>query len=126
MKKRIYPHPFLLIVGSFYLFLFYAFPIWLIYMSIADYEKGEVILQILLCIFLALGAFGMGFMFHYHIFCRMLITDKYIKFYGFLLPTVKIKIEDVKYVDIRTFDKGNVCYEKYGNRSADSYKFILI
>ena len=40
------------------------------------------------------------------------------------MPPVKIKFEDVKYIDIRTFDKGNVMYSKANN--VDSYKFMLL
>ena len=59
-----------------------------------------------------------------HTLSTLKITDKYVKFQGFLLPTVKIKIADINHLDIRTFKEGNVMYGSID--TVDAYKYVLI
>ena len=41
------------------------------------------------------------------------------------MPIIRIKIEDIRFCEIRTFDEGNVMYSP-NNPIVDAYKFLLL
>ena len=102
MKTKIYPHPFLLYAGRAYALLSYGCMAFLVYGAIFDCEETHIKM---LCFAECLALFIIQYViFQEHLFSTLLITDDYIKYYGLFLPSVKIKFDDIKYMEIRTFN----------------------
>ena len=53
-----------------------------------------------------------------------MITDSYVKFCGFMIPNVKLLLEDIQFVETRVFREGNVMYGR--NPAIDAYTFVLL
>ncbi|MBR2971702.1 MAG: hypothetical protein IKC61_02100 [Clostridia bacterium] len=93
--------------------------------DVATCSTGDSIALFIVSILMMLG-YGYCMICYWHnFFGEIIITEKRIIYYALFLPIITIKFEDIKYVDIRTFDKGNLYYSR-GNNNIDSYKFILI
>ena len=122
VKTKIYPHPFLLYAGRAYALLSYGCSAFLVYGAIFDCEETHIIM---LGCAEGLAVFIIQYViFQEHLFSTLLITDDYIKYYGLFLPSVKIKFDDIKYMEIRTFKEGNVVYGQ--NPVIGAYQFILL
>ena len=124
MKKRthIYPNIFLLIMGRIFLLM----PGIALIPVIQYFEVN--ILCILTIAFIIFANIFLFYIFGPHIWGEIIITEKSITYFGLFLPFVRIKLEDIRYVDIRTFDKGNAVYVK-GVRTMgviDAHKYLLI
>ena len=121
--KLIFPNPILVIEGGLLLCLFSTIPCCLWYTVLFESPKDGWIIGIMA---IAFSVCDVWFFvcFGHHIFPRILITRQHIIFYGLFLPIVKIKFEDIKYIEIRSFNKGNVMRNHSNN--IDSYKFILL
>lgn len=139
MKKRvhIFPHIMLLIGGRLYLILITA---WLPYVwceFIVDCNNLELVdiiadLMAMIPVTILLGIcsiFTIDYCWH-HCFGEIIVTEKEVIYFGLFLPIIRLKFENIKYVDIRTFDEGNIMYSKgmrrYKNANIDMYKFILL
>ena len=126
IKRTIFPNLFLLFAGTFMFILYCGILLFTLYHAVYDtviqfstdgyYALGGFI-------FMLIWAIILYHLLHYQCMGVMKINDKYVKYCGPLLPTVKFKIEDIKYIDIRTFKEGNVVYTE---GSIDAYKFILL
>lgn len=123
-SKIIFPHPILLIEGSIFFIILLALTTYTWYVTLFRFSEGGIPATILAIAFSACLVW-FHVIFGHHIFSRLLITDKYIIYYGLFLPTVKLAFEDIKYIEIRTFNRGNVMYNK-NSPNVDSYKFILL
>ena len=139
MKKRvhIFPHTMLLLGGRLLLISYNAVLPYLWWLFIDDYNNSaleENIADLILLIPLTI-VFGIGVLYicHYlwhHCFGEIIVTEKEVIYFGLFLPIIRLKFENIKYVDIRTFDEGNIMYSKgmrrYKNANIDLYKFILL
>lgn len=131
MKKNIiFPHPFLRFVGALLSLLFYGFCILELYGLLFEFQDlGWLLLPMSLVILMILvGTVYWHIYAAPHIFGRLLITEKYILYFGFLVPFVKISYEQLRYVEIRTLKDGNVYYPQNLNeyQNVDMFKFILL
>ena len=139
MKKitYIFPHIIILLGARLVLILGVAFLPYLWGLFIADYNslsQEELLTSILLLPIFTIGygtleIFAIHFLWH-HCFGEIIVTKKEIIYFGLFLPIIRLKFDQIKYVEIRTFDEGNVAYPKamrlYENYNVDMYKFILI
>ena len=123
MKKYVFPHPVLLIEGQIFSLLLCFILLIFGYQTIFNFESIGIVGIIGIIVMIPAMIFWYK-VFWQQIFGILKITEKHIVFFGLFLPPVKIKFEDVKYIDIRTFDNGNVMYNKVDN--VDSYKFMLL
>lgn len=123
MKKYVFPHPVLLIEGQIFSLLLCFILLIFGYQTIFNFESIGIVGIIGILVMIPAMIFWYKFCWQ-QIFGILKITDEHVVFFGLFLPPVKIKFEDVKYIDIRTFDKGNVMYSKANN--IDSYKFMLL
>ena len=123
-RKIIYPNLILAIEGGIFSVVLYSFTAYTWYITIFRFSKGGIP-----CVTLAIIMFVFSVLwfsnFHNQIFCRMLITDKYIVWFGLFLPIVKLSYNEIKYIEIRTFDKGNAMYNNH-TKNVDSFKFVLL
>ena len=124
MKKYVLPHPVLLIGGQFLCLLFCGTFFGVLYETIFNYENigsnGIIICAIFFLIIVFFYAAG----FWQQYFGILKITDEYILHFGLFLPVVKIRFDEIKYMEIRVFDKGNVVYVH--NDRSFLYKYILV
>ena len=126
MKKRriIYPNLVLAIEGAIFSLVLYFLTAFMWYGTIFKFDEGGVPCAVAAIMF-SIGSVFWAFHMHHQKFCRILITDKYIVWFGLFLPIVKLTYNEIKYIEIRTFDEGNVMYNKQV-KNIDSYKFILL
>ena len=98
-----------------------------------DFESGAVSVSlltdcILTIIFIVLAIFATWWITPH--LGEIIITENSIFRFGLFVPFVRIKLQDIKYVDIRTFDDkaGNIQYYKGIQQMniVDAYKFVLI
>ena len=127
----------MLLGGRFLLISYNAVLPYLWWLFIDDYNNSaleENIADLILLIPLTI-VFGIGVLYicHYlwhHCFGEIIVTEKEVIYFGLFLPIIRLKFENIKYVDIRTFDEGNIMYSKgmrrYKNANIDLYKFILL
>lgn len=134
MKKytHILPHTMLLIGGRIALLLSVAvIPIlWIIALSdFSNMPIEEIIVSLILLILISgLLCICVAYMIHFlwhQVFGEILITQEEVIYFGLFIPTIRIKFDNIRFIDIRTFDKGNVKYSDIKN-NVDFYKFILI
>lgn len=125
MKVHIFPNILLLIGGRIFLLLSIAMIPYLWVLLFQDFSVDTLVLLIIFTIPMAFGEIWMVRFLYHQCFGEILVTDDEIIYFGLFLPTIKLKFERIKYVDIRVFDKGNVVYS---NDSAiiDAHKFIII
>ena len=122
--KIIYPNLVLAIEGAIFSLIVYSLTAYTWYITIFKFDEGGIPCAVMAIMFF-LGSVFWAFHMHHQIFCRILITDKYIVWFGLFLPIVKLTYNEIKYIEIRTFDEGNVMYNKQA-KNIDSYKFILL
>ena len=120
MRKMILPNLFLLIVGFLIFALFVFITIFCAYGTFFDDAGIPGIIGA--CAFFAMTLFW-TYHFAPHCFGVLIVKDEELLYCGLCLPFIKLKVNDIKYVDIRCFDKGNVFY--YGE-TVDAYKYMLI
>ena len=121
MKKCVFPHPVLLIEGQIFSLLLCFILLLLGYQTLFNFESIGIVGIIGIIVMIPAMIFWYK-VFWQQIFGILKITDEHVVFFGLLVPMVKIKFEDLKYLDIRTFDKGNAMY----TNNVDSYKFMLL
>ena len=136
-KIHIFPNIILLIFGRLFLLLSISLIpfLWSIFLlDFRSYDLAGLIVTLVLLILLTVSLIiceivMIRFLWH-QCFGEIIITNKEIIYFGLFLPTVKLKLDRVKYVDIRVFKEGNVMYPKVkgfnDSCNVDMYKFILI
>ena len=134
MKKytHILPHTMLLIGGRIVFLISAAIiPIlWIVFFSnLPNLPIEEIIVSFIsLILFTVLLGVCVAYMirvFWHQIFGEILITQEEVIFFGLFIPTIRIKFDNIRFVDIITFDEGNVYYRDI-KENVDFYKFILI
>ena len=110
MKKYDLPHPVLLIEGRIGAFLMCFVCFLVLYKTIFNYEEMGIVGIFASVGFLSSIVFFYAAGFWQQIFGILKITDEYILHFGLFLPVVKIRFDEIKYMEIRVFDKGNVMY----------------
>ena len=125
MKKRIhiYPHIILLIGRFFFPFLANLLAPLFLYVTLFHFEEIGILGIISSLVTVPMTIYIDLYLWD-HCFGTLLITDDYIKYYGLFLPSVKIKFDDIKYMEIRTFKEGNVLYSE--SPVVGAYQFILL
>ena len=130
MKKHILPNLVLLIGGRLWLLLSITFIPFLWVLVCLDFSFTSLVLCALLTVFLVPGLCYVLPFFWNACFGEIIVTNEELIYFGLFLPTVKLKLDKIKYVDIRTFDKGNIMYPRAKGftetNNVDMYKFILI
>lgn len=124
MRKRFMPEPVLAFGGFWIMPLIlstFSFVIKNVLFCFIDGNYGEACGWLFLVIFPLTPGF---LMFDYGTTRRLTITDKYIKFHVLLFPSVKIKWEDVKVIDIVVFKEGNDYY--YQDCRVDAYNYLVV
>ena len=123
MKKYIFPHVVLLVEGQILslLLCFICLALW--YQTVFNFESIGAVGVIGIVIVTPMMIFWYK-NFWPQCFGILKITEKHIVFFGLFLLTVKIKFDEVKYMDIRTFDEGNVMYIK--DNKSFLHKYILL
>ena len=117
-KLRIlYPSP-ILLVGRLFWLTGMAFSLVLIYWAVEDVmQSGLHFENGLMYSFLAL-IFILGGYAAFHlwplIFGELTLTADYVKWHALFMRSVKIPYSELRYVEIRHFDEGNVVPELYG------------
>lgn len=124
MKKTvILPHPILLLGGRLLCLLAITLLCAFWFQLLFNFSKMGLI-GLFSTLFLSI-CFGFFAKFVWHqIWGKLVITDSYVKYCGFLLSSVKLFLIDIDFVEIRTFDQGNVMYGK--NPAIDAYTFLLL
>jgi len=133
----VFPHIIILLGARLVLILGVALLPYLWGLYIADYNslsQEELLISILLLPIITIGygtcAVYMIRHFWHQAFGEIIVTKKEIIYFGLFLPIIRLKFDQIKYVEIRTFDEGNIAYPKamqlYENYNVDMYKFILI
>lgn len=117
-KLRIlYPSP-ILLVGRLFWLTGMAFSLVLIYWAVEDVmQSGLHFENGLMYSFLAL-IFILGGYAAFHlwplIFGELILTADYVKWHALFMRSVKIPYSELRYVEIRHFDEGNVVPDLYG------------
>lgn len=117
-KLRIlYPSP-ILLVGRLFWLTGMAFSLVLIYWAVEDVmQSGLHFENGLMYSFLAL-IFILGGYAAFHlwplIFGELTLTADYVKWHALFMRSVKIPYSELRYVEIRRFDEGNVVPDLYG------------
>ena len=125
MKTHIFPNILLLIGGRIFLLSSIGMIPYLWILVFLDFSVDTLILLILLTIPLSFCEIWIVRFLYHQCFGEILVTEKEIIYFGLFLPTIRLKFERIKHVDIRTFDKGNVVYSK-NSAIIDAHKFIII
>lgn len=136
-KSHILPNTILFTFGRLFLLLSISFIpfLWGIFLlDFRSYDQTKlivtVVLLILLTIPLMICEIVMIRLLWHQCFGEIIITNNEIIYFGLFLPTVRLKHDKVKYVDIRIFKEGNVMYPRAkgfdDSCNVDMYKFILI
>jgi hypothetical protein len=123
MKKYVLPHP-VLLIGQIICLLVCGIFFLGLYETIFNYENIGSIGIIACAIFFFDIVFFYATGLWQQTFGILKITDEYILHFGLFLPVVKIRFDEIKYMEIRVFDKGNVVYVH--NDHSFLYKYILI
>lgn len=117
-KLRIlYPSP-ILLVGRLFWLTGMAFSLVLIYWAVEDVKQSGLHFENgLMYSFLAL-IFILGGYAAFHlwplIFGELILTADYVKWHALFMRSVKIPYSELRYVEIRHFDEGNVVPDLYG------------
>ena len=121
--KRIYPHPILIIGGTILTLGFYGLYFTFLYQTLFNFEQIGFIGIITVLLFTPLLILW-HLVFVPQCISMLKITETHVKYCGFLLPSVKLDINEINYIDIRTFKEGNAVYGT--NNAIDAYKYLLL
>lgn len=111
-RKTLYPHVILLIEGRIACMIMVLFPCFLIYLMIRELAFGWVAYFFTL-LMAVLGAYGVYIAWPL-CFGELTLTEGYVKWHGLFMRSVKIPYSELRYVEIRHFDEGNVVPDLYG------------
>ena len=120
MKKRytVRTHPILMIGGRLFMLLVLIAIVAIIILFFTFKEPVYIVSTV---IYIPIFIFVL-YNFWHNCFGKLVITKELIKYKCLFTPTVVFNIEDVKYIDIREFRKGNVTVPKNGA----CQKYLLI
>ena len=118
-RKTLYPHIFLLTEGRLGCVVFALFPIWFLLMEVKSLALGGFNFADLLGIVISSAVIAATFFYfipHYWPLCfgKLTLTEGYVKWHALFMRSVKIPYSELRYVEIRHFDEGNVVPDLYG------------
>ena len=118
-RKTLYPHIFLLTEGRLGCVVFALFPIWFLLMEVKSLALGGFNFADLLGIVVSSAVIAATFFYfipHYWPLCfgKLTLTENYVKWHGLFIRSVKVPYSELRYVEIRHFDEGNVVPDLYG------------
>ena len=118
-RKTLYPHIFLLTEGRLGCVVFALFPIWFLLMEVKSLALGGFNFADLLGIVISSAVIAATFFYfipHYWPLCfgKLTLTEDYVKWHALFMRSVKIPYSELRYVEIRHFDEGNVAPDLYG------------
>ena len=109
-RKTLYPHV-ILLVARLMCLMFVAIPIVLIYGMIV--EGFKVWYFVITCVMTLLFAYNIYWLWPL-CFGELTLTEDYVKWHALFMRSVKIPYSELRYVEIRHFDEGNVVPDLYG------------
>lgn len=132
-RKVIRSHIFLVTEGRLFLILLNIFYPFMTYMAIVycvKYGKEEPISFFYLLIILALNISWWGcackFLW-WQCFEKLVVTKDYIEWRCLFLRSVRLKFSDIKHIDFRVYDEGNVMYNSTQAQAFNiTYEFLLL
>lgn len=110
MRKTLYPHV-ILLVARLMCLMFAAIPIVPIYGMIV--EGFKVWYFVITCVTTLLFAYSIYWLWPL-CFGELTLTENCVKWHALFLRSVKIPYSELRYVEIRRFDEGNVAPDFYG------------
>lgn len=128
-KKHIFPNPILVIGGRILLILINIFVPFIWLLALIDTDITAIVLTGILTIPMVPCIIVVNRFLWSQCFGEIIVTEKEIIYLGLFLPIVRLRYDEIKHVDIRTFDEGNVMFNRNVGRNSiniDMYKFILI
>ena len=109
-RKTLYPHV-ILLVARLMCLMFAAIPIVLIDGMIV--EGFKVWYFVITCVMTLLFAYSIYWLWPL-CFGELTLTEGYVKWHALFMRSVKIPYSELRYVEIRHFDEGNVVPDLYG------------
>ncbi len=124
MKKYIFPNLIFSIEGRIFMYIGVLGTLLFAYATIFHFTEVGFLGLALTVVFI----FCLIYLFYElgeNIFGVLKITDEYVQYNFSFIPIVRIRFDEIEYLDIRVFDKGN----KYYNPNytyVDLYKWMII
>ena len=112
MRKTLYPHIILLTEGRLFFLMLAIFPFWILYVVLRQYQGWQYC--IILLVVIVPCSIYINRIFWPLCFGELTLTKDYVKWHGLFLRSVKIPYSELRYVEIRRFDEGNVAPDFYG------------
>ena len=109
-RKTLYPHV-ILLVARLMCLMFAAMPIVLIYGMIV--EGFKVWYFVITGVMTLLFAYSIYWLWP-QCFGEVTLTEDYVKWHALFMRSVKVPYSELRYVEIRHFDEGNVVPDLYG------------
>lgn len=109
-RKTLYPHV-ILLVARLMCLMFAAIPIVLIYGMIVEGFKAWYF--VITCVMTLLFAYSIYWLWPL-CFGELTLTEGYVKWHALFMRSVKVPYSELRYVEIRHFDEGNVVPDLYG------------
>lgn len=111
-RKTLYPHIILLTEGRLFFLMLAIFPFWILYVVLRQYQGWQYC--IILLVVIVPCSIYINRIFWPLCFGELTLTKDYVKWHGLFLRSVKIPYSELRYVEIRRFDEGNVAPDFYG------------
>ena len=115
MKKRIYPNLALVIEGRLFLAMVNGARICFVWLTIMVFANGDIeidfstiILAIFGFCFMVVGPCFLNYLFWHYSWGKLVLTDDSITWRCLFCKPIKIRYDELKYIDIRLFKEGNV------------------
>lgn len=112
MRKTLYPHIILLTEGRLFFLMLAIIPFWILYVVLRQYQGWQYC--IILLVVIVPCSIYINRIFWPLCFGELTLTKDYVKWHGLFLRSVKIPYSELRYVEIRRFDEGNVAPDFYG------------
>lgn len=112
MRKTLYPHIILLTEGRLFFLMLAIFTFWILYVVLRQYQGWQYC--IILLVVIVPCSIYINRIFWPLCFGELTLTKDYVKWHGLFLRSVKIPYSELRYVEIRRFDEGNVAPDFYG------------
>jgi len=131
-RKVIRSHIILVIEGRLLLTLLicgFAFATYMFAKFCVQYGKEEPVWFLYLLLILAMDAcqFYVCKFFWWQAFEKLVVTKDYIEWRCLFLRSVRLKFSDIKHIDFRVYDEGNVMYNSTQAQAFNiTYEFLLL
>lgn len=131
-RKVIRSHIILVVEGRLLLILLicgFAFATYMFAKFCVQYGKDEPVLFLYLLLILAMDVcqFYVCKIFWWQCFEKLVVTKDYIEWRCLFLRSVKLKFSDIKHIDFRVYDEGNVMYNSTQAQAFNiTYEFLLL